>query len=323
MDTWVKNAGTFTSDWIVLEPRDWGNFATKFEKQEDNSLLGGGDLQPGGVMRISVDTSLTNITALRLDALTNANLMYGGPGITGKGSFIVKEFVAEAYASTNATVTNKIKFRRAVADLEAPGFAVTNAVDGETEKGGWVASVTPDRRNQNHWAVFECAEPFGFPGGTRIDITIHQKFDSETHLDCHMLGCMKVSATTAKGPIDCDPLTPAERSSANVPADQRTQEQNIKLLDHFRFVDAGCSNLNQQITEAFAAWPYPPTTLALHARTPSRTTHLFKVAIACGQPRKSPPRFRQCCIVFQPTNRAIDLVWPSGWWTVAIQPWPA
>lgn len=276
MDTWLKNAGTFTTNWVVLEPRDWGNFATKFEKQEDNSLLGGGDLQPGGVMRISVDTLLTNIAALRLDALTNANLMYGGPGILGRGSFIVKEFVAEAYALTNATVTNKIKFRRAVADLEAPGFAVTNAIDGDTDKGGWVASVTPDRRNQCHWAAFECAEPFGFPGGTRIDITIHQKFDSETHLDCHMLGCMKVSATTDKGPINCDMLAAAERSIARIPSDQRTQEQNLKLLDHFRFADAGCSNLNNQIVETFADWPYPPTTLVLHARTPTRTTHLFK-----------------------------------------------
>jgi hypothetical protein len=32
-------------------------------------------------------------------------------------------------------VTNQLKFKRAVADAEAPGFAVTNAIDGDTSKG--------------------------------------------------------------------------------------------------------------------------------------------------------------------------------------------
>ena len=75
-----------------------------------------------------------------------------------KGGLIVKEITVEAYAAQNPAVTNQIKFRRAVADLEAPGFSVTNAIDGNLEKGGWAASLTPDHRNQQHVAAFECAE---------------------------------------------------------------------------------------------------------------------------------------------------------------------
>jgi Protein of unknown function (DUF1553)/Protein of unknown function (DUF1549) len=276
MAGWEKSCLEYSTNWTVLKPGDWFNFATKFEKQEDNSLLGGGDLQAGGVMRVSIDTQLTNITALRLDALTNANLIYGGPGILGKGSFIVKEFEAEACALTNATVTNKIKFRRAMADIEAPGFSVTNAIDGDTEKGGWVPSVTPDRRNQNHWAVFECAEPFGFPGGTHLEVTIHQKFDKDTGLDCHMLGCLKLSAITNSAPLMPDKLTPAERAIAAIPAENRTTEQQAQLFDHFRFTAPQFASLNKQIADDFADWPYPPTTLVLHARTPARVTHIFK-----------------------------------------------
>ena len=76
-------------------------------------------------MRVWTETDLTNITGLRLEALTNANLMYNGPGLLGRGSFLIKEFSVEAYAANNPTVTNKIKFHRAEADMEAPGFAVT------------------------------------------------------------------------------------------------------------------------------------------------------------------------------------------------------
>ncbi len=36
-----------TGDWFVLDPTEWHNFATKYEKQSDGSLLGGGDVQAG------------------------------------------------------------------------------------------------------------------------------------------------------------------------------------------------------------------------------------------------------------------------------------
>jgi len=68
---WQKDFTDAPASWTVLDPKDWQNFATKFEKQDDMSLLGGGDLQPGGVMRVWVDSQLTNITAFRLEALTN------------------------------------------------------------------------------------------------------------------------------------------------------------------------------------------------------------------------------------------------------------
>src|SRR2546425_47731 len=57
---WLKAALPATTNWTLLEPKDWHQFATKFEKQDDFSLLGGGDLQAGGVMRVWADTRLTN-----------------------------------------------------------------------------------------------------------------------------------------------------------------------------------------------------------------------------------------------------------------------
>jgi len=205
MAAWEKKAANETTNWTVLDPKDWQNFATKFEKQDDSSLLGGGDLQPGGVMRVYVETTLTNITGFRLEALTNPNLMYGGPGLLGKGSFLVKEFTVEASpldtnymaaattasapssspsppeeragarspSNSTSSITNKIKFRSALADATAPGFNIINTIDGNTERNGWTPAVTPDRRNQNHTAIFECQEPVGFPGGTKLAFTIY------------------------------------------------------------------------------------------------------------------------------------------------------
>ncbi len=276
MSAWEKTMADAQGNWMILDPKDWFNFATKYEKQEDSSLLGGGDLQPGGVMRVWADTQLTNITGFRLEALTNANLIYGGPGLVGKANFLLKEFVVEAYAINNPTVTNKIKFRRALADQEAPGFSVTNAIDGITDKGGWCPAVTPDRRNQNHYAVFECAEPFGFPGGTRLAFTLHQSFDGESKLDGHMLGCLRLSATTNAAPLAVDPLSPAQRTLLGTPFAQRTAEQNRELFNVFRLSAAGFASVNKSITDAFTNWPSAPTTLVLHQRAQPRVTHIFK-----------------------------------------------
>jgi hypothetical protein len=276
MTAWEKDLADAQGNWTVLDPKEWYYFATKFEKQDDLSLLGGGDLQPGGVMRVWADTQLTNITGFRLEALTNANLMHGGPGLIGSGSFLLKEFTVEAYAVNNPTVTNTVKFRRTLADQEAPGFSITNAIDGKTDKGGWSAAITPDRRNQNHCAVFECAEPVGFPGGTRLLITLHESFDAESKLDCHILGSFRLSATTNATPLKVDPLSRAQRHWLATPYRQRSVEQNRELFNAFRLSAPVFAELNQQIDSAWTNWPTAPTTLVLHQRAEPRVTHLFK-----------------------------------------------
>ena len=273
---WLKSAANATTNWTVLEPKEWHQFATKFEKLEDHSLLGGGDLQPGGVMRVWTETTLTNITGFRLEALTNANLMYGGPGLLGKGAFLVKEFVVEAYAAKNPTVTNKIKFRRAEASLEAPGFGVDKAIDGTTDKGGWTSATTPEHRNEYQQAVFECDEPFGFPEGTSMLITIHETMDQQSKLPAHMLGCFRLSVTTASGPLKADRLSSAQHQLLDQPIERLSPARTLTLFEGLRLADSSFTNLNAHVDNAWTNWPYPATTMVLENRARQRVTHIFK-----------------------------------------------
>jgi len=287
MAEWEKSMANAAGDWTVLEPAEWINFATKYEKLSDGSLLGGGDIKPGGVMHVWVDTTLTNITGFRLEALMHANLPYGGPGLVARGSYLLKEFTAEAYAITNGIVTNKIAFRRALADVEAPGFSVTNAIDGNTEKGGWTGAAVPVRRNSEHRAVFECAEPIkGFEGGTRLKFTIYQKhsngdghsgaLDKDTGLDSHALGRFRISATTAPAPLVVDPLTKEQRTLLARTGASRTTDEKRQLFDVYRFHDASFARLNQEIDNTLTNWVYAATTLALQQRTAPRSAYIFK-----------------------------------------------
>jgi hypothetical protein len=282
MAAWEKSIAGAAGDWTVLDPAEWHNFATKYEEQADHSLLAGGDIKPYGVTHIWFDTALTNITGFRVEALMHPNLPHGGPGLTARGSFLIREFTAEAYPLKNPTVTNVVKFHRAYASAEAPGFAVTNAIDGNTEKGGWTASAVPVERNQEARAVFECAEPIaGFEGGTRLKISVHQKHstgegwqiipDKDTGLDCHTLGRFRVSATTAPAPLTADPLTAAQRS-----AEERSPEEQRELFNVFRRHEPSMATASKKISDHWTNWVYASYTLALTQREEPRMTRLFK-----------------------------------------------
>ena len=284
---WEKQAMDAAGDWFVLDPSEFHNFATKYEEQSDHSLLAGGDVKPGAVTRVWIDNPPTNLTGFRLEVLTHPNLPYGGPGLVQKASWLLKEFTAEVYALTNATVTNQIKFRRAIASAEAPGFGITNAIDDKTDKGGWTASTLPVLKNQEQRAVFECAAPIpSFPGGTRLQFSVYQKhtsgdgyngqLDSDSKLDCHTFGRFRLSATTNPIPLKVDPFTAQQRKLLAMAPEKRTRDQQRELFNVFRHNDGSFAKLNAEIDSPFTNWVYVPTTLALSQRTEPRHTRVFK-----------------------------------------------
>jgi hypothetical protein len=277
MAKWESEIADAEGNWSVLDPLEWHNFATKYEKQSDGSLLGGGDLQQGAVTRVWINNPDTNITGFRLEVLTHPNLIYGGPGLMRSGSWLLKEFVCEVYAATNATVTNKIKFRRALASAEAPGYSITNVMDGDTDKGGWTASILPVLKNAEQRAVFECEDQIpSFPGGTRLQFTIFQKHGAKEALDCHAFGRFRLSATTNASPLKVDPLTAAQRKWLAIAPTDRTPEQQRELFNVYRHQGDSFASVNAKIDNQWTNWVYAPTTLALQERKEPRKTRMFR-----------------------------------------------
>jgi hypothetical protein len=106
--------------------------------------------------------------------------------------------------------------------------------------------------------------------------TLYETFDGDSKLDCHMLGCVRLDATTNTNPLRVEHLSPEQLRATTIPFAQRSADQKRLLFDRFRFSDPEFGDLNKQINEAWAQWPYPATTLVLHQRTQPRVTHLFK-----------------------------------------------
>ena len=145
-------------------------------------------------------------------------------------------------------MTNKIKFRRALASAEAPGYEISNVIDGKTDKGGWTASILPVLKNAEQRAVFELEDPLpSFPVGTRMQFTIFQKHDGKEPLDCNAFGRFRLSATTNALPLKVDPLTATQRKLLAIAPTDRTPEQQRELFNVFRHQGDSFASINAKI----------------------------------------------------------------------------
>ena len=270
---WEEKMRNEAVSWTILEPgANYGAVGTKFTPLKDNSLLATASSPPISTYTVSVHTMLTNITAFRLETLTDPNLPHNGPGRSANGNFVLTQFSVGA-VSPDGKITNQVALQNATADFSQPEFSVTNAIDGKTEaKHGWAVATGPSVMNQDRKAVFETKEKLGFDGGTTLIFTLKQLFGTE-----HTIGRFRLAATTRpEKPIKADPLIRDVRELVDLPPAQRTLKQERKLFSFYRTVDPKCAEANKQIADLMNGWPQADTTLVLALRPEPRVTHLFK-----------------------------------------------
>jgi hypothetical protein len=303
---WLAAVATTAVNWQPIDAKEWHSTPMKFEKQEDLSLLGGGDVYNSSVIRVWVDLPQTNISGFRLEALNHGNLPHNGPGLDGNGDFLVAEFSVEAtplkeLAAPNAgatnfvATTNQVKFARALADVEPAGLSASMMMDGVVTNGGWGAAFTKGRRNQERRAVFEADKPFGFEGGSRLLITVNCKpggglNNTSDRVSSFILGRLRLSFTTDSGTLTVDPLSEKQRAllplvaPAPSPVSRPTGASPVEvaaarreLFRVFLFQEPSLVDAAKQWDDAWKDWPGAEnTTLALQLREPRRDTKIFK-----------------------------------------------
>ncbi len=292
-DTWLAGLRGTTDIWQPINAKEWHSQPMKFEKQEDLSLLGGGDVYNSGVLRVWVDVPIQGITGFRVEALNDGNLPFNGPGLTGKGDFLITEFTVDATPLRELTApdagstqfvatTNRVKFSRAVADIETPALPAMAMIDGVITNGGWGAPFTKGRRNQERRAVFQTETSVGFAGGSRLLLTVHSKPQGGLNATSDQVsnfipGRIRLSLTTAAGPLQADPLNTRERAWMAVPRERWSPEQERELFEVFLFQEPSLKEAAAEWDRQWKDWPDAEnSTLALQLRQPRRNTRMFK-----------------------------------------------
>ena len=256
---WEKShSATVVNRWVVVDPKTMtATNGSALRKEPDGSILLVGP-NKNGVVTVTAETDLTDITGVRLEALTDPRLPQKGPGRASDGNFVLNELIFLVAPKADPKQAKPVKLEKPLADFSQANFEVAKAVDGETRdpSSGWaVAPAT----GVVHWATFETATPVGKPGGSLLSFRLHHRYNNEW-----TLGRFRLSITRGPKPVGLS-LPEEFRAILATAPEVRGQAQRDLLSDYFRKIDA---ERGQKISALAAAQaPLPADARQLELRT--------------------------------------------------------
>jgi mono/diheme cytochrome c family protein len=283
MAAWEDSVKDDQPEWIVIKDLHYeGDRAQRYEFLPDGSLVACGYAPTKMTQWWRTTNDLSDITAFRVELLTDPSLPYGGPGRAFNGTCSLTEFLVETTNLNEPTNKAKAKWVKATADYNQPERKLednftdksTNsritgpiefAIDGKGETG-WGINAGPGRRNQERKAVFVGEKPLGYGSNTYWRIGVQQNlggWNSDDHMN-NNLGRYRISATKAKEEVKADPLPKKVRDIiTNVPREKRTPVQQATVFAYWRTTVPEWKDANAEIDKLWDQWPDGATSLTL------------------------------------------------------------
>ncbi len=274
LDEWAKELSRESGKgWQVLDPQTMhSSGGTTLKKLEDNSLLASGANPRKDTYTITARTSERNVTAIRLQALTDKSLPGGGPGRHSNSNFVLSEFELTAISIQEPAKRRNIKFQQARADYSQKNYEISKAIDGTVAgNNGW--AVDGPTRKEPVTALFIAEMPFGFEGGTTLEFRLRH----EASFDTHGIGRPRLSLTTDSPNQLTFNSVPAEiRRAAKTPKTERNAADAQKLKAYFLAYHDPRQELRDRIAalEKKKSQGYPATMIMKELPQP-RATHIL------------------------------------------------
>jgi hypothetical protein len=139
--------------------------------RDDGSVLVSGENPEVDEHRIALETDATELRLVSLEALTDESLPHADRvGRAPNGNAVLGAIRAEAISLRDPSQRAPVRFVWAWADYEQLNgdYRVVNALSDD--RLGW--AVDAHNRGGPRAALFLADEPFGFEGGTRVEITL-------------------------------------------------------------------------------------------------------------------------------------------------------
>ena len=154
------------------------------QKLPDESFRLQGANPEKDVYTIKFTSDLTNVTAIRVEALADPALPSQGPGRTPHGNFVLTEIAVSTAPKDKPDQTQAVKLTRAEADFSQLNYPAADALDGKPGTGWAIQGQAP--WNVNRAATFYFEKPSG-AAGTEWTIRLDQQFGTN-----HTLGRLRV-----------------------------------------------------------------------------------------------------------------------------------
>jgi hypothetical protein len=234
-EVWERELAAAEAPWTTLDPASYTSTGgATITKRADRSLLVGGANAEHDTYTVVATTDLANITALRLEAMTDASLPRGGPGRDAYGNFVLTDLTVTARPAGKGAPPQKLVFAKATADDWYSNYEPKNLLPGAERKNqGWAVDATKDPTRVNRQLVLTTAKPLN-PAGVPLVLTFRIKHDAE---DFHQgLGHFRLSVTSERDPAQIVGIPAKLRPLLKIPAAGRTAEQKADLAAHYRTV---------------------------------------------------------------------------------------
>ncbi|MCA9081755.1 MAG: DUF1549 domain-containing protein, partial [Planctomycetaceae bacterium] len=220
---------------------------TTYQQQPDGSWLAQGDAPNQEVLTIQGRFSRHDITALRLEALTDESLPRKGPGRAGNGNFALGDIRISLAASPESNVA--IKAARATHQQNDSELSVAASFDDDPISG-WAVDAGGIGKDQA--AVFDLASAVTLSDQTELQIVLTFNHPNGQHA----LGRFRLSVTDHASPAaelhqSGPPANVIDAIAAlrMAPVEQRTPEHKHwqTAFDWYRDANANWKSLTDQL----------------------------------------------------------------------------
>ena len=246
----------FDKTWELVNPLSLSaTSGSQFFVEDDLAVFVNGPNDQEATYPIVTETSLSGITAIRLEVLADERLAAKGPGLAGNGNFVLSSlrvYVEPVSDNDDRNMGQRIRLKTARADFSQGGRQVTSVI-GDDPADGW--AIYPDV-GVDHYAVFELREKINSVGDSEpVRITI--QMDHQTHKD-HNIGKFRLSFTTHKHPVPDGLETTAFSDLLSSDINTRRGEDVIRLVKYFGYRETELDKLIDAVKSHQESFPRSP-----------------------------------------------------------------
>ena len=232
---WEGQLATKAVVWRVLDPTEFtSSDGATLTKLPDGSILSGGTRPEKDTVTITAISPLEEVTAIRLEVLTDDSLPMRGPGRQDNGNLHLSEF--EVFRVGDAA---PLEIARATADFDQTGWEITKAID-KSEPTAW--GIHP-KEGQSHVAVLELKAPLnltrsptdrgeGTKPSTQAKPSMLKFVLKQLHGRQHLIGRMRLSVTEAAPPVRLDAVPEHIVAILAIAREQRSETQRLELATY-------------------------------------------------------------------------------------------
>ncbi|HEY5313777.1 MAG TPA: PSD1 and planctomycete cytochrome C domain-containing protein, partial [Pirellulales bacterium] len=320
---WESDVRRQQFEWTPLVATELGSTSGLNHPTQDAdlSIMTLGHPTTKGDIFVIAEAGLQGVTGLRLEALCDRDLPFGGPGRSRYGTWAITEMVVTT-RRPGAKNWEPLKLAHATADFSEHAAPLEDEwkapfdpqhkrtrgpvewmIDGD-HLTAWRADRGLGRRNQEGVAVVQFEKPLDLPAGTQFKILLrYEHGDMSNGRGNVMLGRCRFSTTQGPAP-SVPPIDYAAVLAIQTPADKRTPQQQDAIFSAWRRSRQDCAKFNAQIEKLWLDYPVAQTSvLCVAARDSdrSRETHLLDRG-AWDQPKQT----------IRPHTPASLHAWPAG-----------